>query len=362
MSPEAGRTNRTNPVGGEEAAGEEPRKPALSPSRALDFKKCPLLYRFRAIDRLPELPSPAQVRGTLVHAVLERLFDLPAAGRTPEAARALVEPEWKRLAAERATDAGDGSAGEPAPPGLADLLFGAAQGAARLAPASAGTSASAGSAASASARTPAGSAAVTGPSTSPDPDATPAEAEAAWLASADALLDAYFALEDPRTVEPAARELLVETETASGVPLRGYLDRLDVSPAGELRIIDYKTGLAPGEAGEAGALFQMKFYALALLRIRGVLPAQLRLYYLGDGQVLHYSPEPDELARFGQVLDALWAAIQRAAPEGDFRPNPGPACEWCDHRALCPAWDGVPPPYPGWPTDGGPAQDRPPTG
>ena len=42
---------------------------------------CPLLYRFRVIDRLPEPPSPAAARGTLVHAVLERLFDeLPPAG------------------------------------------------------------------------------------------------------------------------------------------------------------------------------------------------------------------------------------------------------------------------------------------
>jgi len=51
---------------------------ALSPSRAGDFMTCPLLYRFRVIDQLPEKPSPAAVRGTVVHAVLERLYDLPA--------------------------------------------------------------------------------------------------------------------------------------------------------------------------------------------------------------------------------------------------------------------------------------------
>src|SRR5215468_6525812 len=59
---------------------------SLSPSRAADFKTCPLLYRFRSIDRLPERPSPDQARGTLVHAVLEALFDLPAAERTRERA------------------------------------------------------------------------------------------------------------------------------------------------------------------------------------------------------------------------------------------------------------------------------------
>ena len=55
------------------------RRPALSPSRASDFKQCPLLYRFRAIDRLPEPSSTAQVRGSVVHAALEQLYALPAA-------------------------------------------------------------------------------------------------------------------------------------------------------------------------------------------------------------------------------------------------------------------------------------------
>src|SRR4051794_11229194 len=73
---------------------------ALSPSRAGDFMTCPLLYRFRVIDHLPERPSQAAVRGTLVHAVLERLFDLPASARTVAAARDLLEPQWHRLLEE----------------------------------------------------------------------------------------------------------------------------------------------------------------------------------------------------------------------------------------------------------------------
>src|SRR5690349_23996154 len=77
------------------------RLPSLSPSRAGDFKTCPLLYRFRTIDRIPEPPTPDQARGTLVHAVLEKLFDLPAAERTKEQAAGLVEPQWERLRAEQ---------------------------------------------------------------------------------------------------------------------------------------------------------------------------------------------------------------------------------------------------------------------
>src|SRR5690554_885581 len=83
----------------DEVAGLRP--VALSPSRAKDFMQCPLLFRFRVVDRLPEPPSAAAVRGTLVHSVLEKLFDEPAGRRTLPAAVALVGPAWQELVTER---------------------------------------------------------------------------------------------------------------------------------------------------------------------------------------------------------------------------------------------------------------------
>ncbi|MGH3898204.1 MAG: RecB family exonuclease [Pseudonocardiaceae bacterium] len=272
------------------------RRPALSPSRAADFKQCPLLYRFRAVDRLPETPNRVQVRGTVVHAVLERLLALAPDRRDPEAGRGLVDPVWR-----------DVLAGSPE---LAELFAGPG-----------------------------------------DPELTE------WLDSARALVDAYFALEDPRLVVPEACELLVEAElpTARGetLLLRGYIDRLDVAPTGEIRVVDYKSGAAPREVFEAKALFQMKFYALVLFRIRGVVPRQLRLMYLADRQALSYTPDEAELVRFERTLAAIWSAILRAAGSGDFRPNPSRMCDWCDHKPRCPAFGGTPPTYPGWPDPAG---------
>ncbi|MEU8380363.1 PD-(D/E)XK nuclease family protein, partial [Streptosporangium sp. NPDC048865] len=114
---------------------------ALSPSRAGDFMTCPLLYRFRVVDRLPEPPSPAAVRGTMVHSVLERLYDLPAPERTVSAAQDLLEPQWRRLQEED--------------PSYAGMFTG-------------------------------------------DDD------RAEWLAQARDMLDRYFTLEDPTCLEPAA--------------------------------------------------------------------------------------------------------------------------------------------------------------
>jgi putative RecB family exonuclease len=295
---------------------DEPRRPALSPSRAADFKQCPLLYRFRAIDRLPEVPTPAQVRGTLVHAVLERLLALPAAQRVPEAARALVAPAWAQLCADE--------------PGLLP----APSDAAPADPAASGDD-------------------PTGDTADPPrpPDAP------AWPAGVDALLDAYFALEDPRLVEPEAREQRVEVELESGLLLRGYVDRVD-RVGGDYHVVDYKTGAAPGPTTEARALFPMKFYALVLLLLRGRVPRELRLMYLTGATTLHYVPDEEQLRRFGRTLDAMWSAIRAADAAGEFRPDPGPSCAWCSHRALCPAWGGTPPPYPGGFLSGGSTPPR----
>ena len=73
----------------------------LSPSRASDYKQCPLLYKFRAIEQLEEPVSVQQARGTTAHLALERLFDLPAPERTPDRLYGLFRTAWTEL---RATD------------------------------------------------------------------------------------------------------------------------------------------------------------------------------------------------------------------------------------------------------------------
>lgn len=169
---------------------------------------------------------------------------------------------------------------------------------------------------------------------------------AAFLRGAGALLDGYFAVEDPRRLEPAEREALVSTLIDDELLIRGYIDRLDVSPAGDLRVVDYKTGGAPREAFEGRALFQLKFYALVLWRTRGVVPKVLRLLYLKDAEVCDYSPGAEELERFERTLLALSEAIERAKRDRDFRPKPSRLCGWCSHHAFCPEFGGTIPPYP----------------
>ena len=279
-----------------DAAAGLTRRNSLSPSRASDFMTCPLLYRFRVIDKLPEAPSVDAVRGSVVHKVLEDLFDLPAAERTSERASVLLGPVWEELA--------------ESDPELAHM-FG---------------------------------------------DDTPDLAT--WLEQCRSLLGRYFTLEDPQRLEPAEREVHVVTTLDSGLTLHGYIDRVDVAPTGEIRIVDYKTGRSPGEHFEAKALFQMKFYALVVWRTRGVIPRMLQLVYLGNGEMLRYVPEERDLMATERKVEALWKAIRRATETGEWRPNRTALCGWCDHKALCPAWGGTPPPLPESATEPGGLPER----
>jgi putative RecB family exonuclease len=58
---------------------------SLSPSRVESFLSCPLAFRFASIERLPDPPTLATTRGSLVHRALELLFLQPANDRTAEA-------------------------------------------------------------------------------------------------------------------------------------------------------------------------------------------------------------------------------------------------------------------------------------
>ncbi len=69
----------------------------LSPSRASDFKHCPQLFKFRAIDRIEAPPTTAQARGTTAHLALQRLFDDPPDQRTPERLFDLFREAWVEL-------------------------------------------------------------------------------------------------------------------------------------------------------------------------------------------------------------------------------------------------------------------------
>ena len=251
---------------------------SLSPSKLSAFKDCPLAFRFAAIDRLPEAPAPATVKGSLVHSALERLFwDHPRGERSPQAARTALDLAWTALQDE---------------PELAGL------------------------------------------------ELTEAERDA-FVGDAASLLDGYFRLENPDDVDAVGVELTLEADVA-GLRLRGIIDRLDVTPEGELVVVDYKTGRVPSVNQEQQRLGGVQFYALLCEQVLGRRPSRVRLMYLREPIVIEAEPSEQGVRGTRQRTAAVWSAIERACEHEDFRPRPSALCNWCSFRSLCPVYGGDP--------------------
>lgn len=254
---------------------------ALSPSRCGDYLQCPLLFRFRALDRLPEPKTVAQVKGTLVHAVLEEMHKLPREQRLYPAAVKQLKPTWADMCAKDK-----------------DLL-----------------------------------------------ELVPEEELYDFLVECRSLLRGYFEMENPQGFDAYATEMYVDTVLPNGVPVRGFIDRVDVAPTGQVRVVDYKTGKKPLPRYSDQAKFQMRFYALVYWRLYGRIPDQLRLMYLKVMDSMFLAPSKEELEYFERDLADLWAKIQADIEAGQFKTKTSKLCGWCPHQSLCPEFGGTPPEF-----------------
>jgi putative RecB family exonuclease len=246
----------------------------LSPSKVVAFTNCPLAFRYSQIEHLPEPPSPPAVKGTLVHAALEGLF-------------------WNHPVGTRTPAAAQAELGRSWEELQADEEFAELQ-------------------------------------------LSETEAEA-FLADAGTLVDNYFRLEDPNEARAVGIELGVET-VVDGMRLRGIIDRLDVTPDGDLIVVDYKTGRAPSERFERGSMGGVQTYALLCESLLGRAPAEVRLLYLRQPLAISSAPSEQTIRGQRRRAVAVWSAIERACDAEDFRPHVSPLCNHCHFKTSCPAF------------------------
>ncbi len=250
----------------------------LSPSKITAFTNCPLAFRFSVVEHLPEAPSPAALKGTLVHRALELLFtNYPRGARSKPAAQAALDAAWSELLG-------------------GDELEGLEL----------------------------------------DESAT-----AAFIAEARTLVDRYFELEDPDSVRAVGLELNLTTEL-NGVTVRGIIDRLDELDDGSLVVVDYKTGRSPRIEQSRSRLSGVQMYALMCEAELGRRPQVVRLLYLRDRVVISATPTDQAMRGTRQRALGVWSAIERACQQDDFRPNPSSLCRHCAFQAYCPCFGGDP--------------------
>lgn len=264
-------------------ASAEPFQPpsTLSPTRISLATQCPRAYSFRYLDRIRGQKFIANARGTVMHCVLQDLFDLPPQQRTEEAAVALIPAAWEKVVAEEPEylDAQDCTED-----GLAEML-----------------------------------------------------------ASVETLLATYFTVEDPTVLLNTEQEVPFEV-TREGVPLVGTIDRIDKHPiSGRERISDYKSGKPPAEHAAADRLFQVKMYALARFAQTGQMPAVARLIFLGGDadidlslRIVEWEVTEAGLRVVAQRVGWAWEQVVAIHRSKNRQPRTQVLCTWCPFLALCP--------------------------
>jgi putative RecB family exonuclease len=249
---------------------------SLSPSKVSSFKDCALAFRLSVIDRLPEPPSPHAAKGTLVHRALQLLM-------------------WEEDPVDRTLPAAMAKLARAGP----EILDGEEYAALPW-----------------------------------------AEGEREqFVADAGALIQNYFRLEDPTSVQVLGTELRMSVEIGS-LRLSGIIDRLDLDQDGELVVTDYKTGRAPSANYEQSRLGGVQFYAFLCEQVLGRRPVRVQLLHLREPLSISSVPSDQSIRGLQQQTTAIWAAVEQACEREDFRPKPGRLCDYCAYHELCPAVGG----------------------
>jgi len=240
----------------------------LSPSGASTFRQCARRWRFRYVDKLPDPPGIPALVGTFVHRVLEELLAVDGADRTVDRAKLIARTVWPEIEEN---------------PAFIDLGL--------------------------------------------EPDAGRRVRWDAWR-----LVEGYFGLEDPASVDVVEREQRLECDL-DGVPFIGVVDLVERRDGRQV-VTDYKTGKAPSQRFQDDRLHQVQLYAAALGAM-GQPVERARLLYVRSRSI-DTDVTDTSTGEAVEKLQTTWSDIHVAESADEFAPTVGPLCNWCPYQSQCP--------------------------
>lgn len=134
---------------------------------------------------------------------------------------------------------------------------------------------------------------------------------------------------------PAATEAWFELPVGDDIVVVGAIDRVDVDADGALHVVDYKTNRRARSRSQVRGSLQLAIYALATRELYGRLPETVALDFVVPGVRVAVPVAELDLEAVPERLVAVAARIRA----GEDTPTPNRLCDWCDFRAICPAWE-----------------------
>lgn len=157
-----------------------------------------------------------------------------------------------------------------------------------------------------------------------------------WYTHARAVLAQHHARFAARYRPAVATEEWFEVDVDDDIVLVGSIDHVERTSSGGLGIVDWKTNRKAKPRGQVASSLQLAIYALAARTLWGQDPEWVALDFVVPGvRVTVGRDEIDvdgALATIREVSNKIRAEV--------FDPSPTRLCDWCDYRALCPAFEG----------------------
>ena len=246
-----------------------------SHSRLSSFDNCPRAFRYRYVDKITvDVESIEAFMGKLVHAVVEKLNLVTAAGRVPSLPAVLrrYEVMWD----------------EGYDPGRVRIVR-------------EGT-----------------------------------EADLYRAVGARCTENFYrrhypFDLDESIGIE---EKVMVALDDAGQYRIRGVVDRLVRTKAGGIEIHDYKTGQRVPTQAVLDRDRQLALYQLAVQERFPEEPVALVWHYLASDRVRTSERSPEQQAA---LRSETIERIDVAERETEFAPKVGPLCRWCEYNDRCEA-------------------------
>ncbi|MCI4322731.1 MAG: PD-(D/E)XK nuclease family protein [Thermoplasmata archaeon] len=265
----------------------------LSYSSLRTYSECPQRWKFLYVDKLPETPRGYFAFGRTIHSVLEtvvRPYIVPQARKTPTGRQRILEDFSARSSGPPDPSAPTVPLDMDGVRALLDKLW-SSEG------------------------------------------YTSAEEEAKYRTLGVEILEQYFEEFSAHPPTPIAVEEHLEA-TWDGLPVHGYIDRIDLRPDGGLDVIDYKTGrgLTQQDAAESD---QLSLYQVLVENNFERPVTSLSLIDLRGG---HRLSVPRREAKQLEPLQRKAQTVVDGIRAEAFEPTPGRYCQRCDFRPICPVF------------------------
>jgi len=148
---------------------------------------------------------------------------------------------------------------------------------------------------------------------------------------AEQMLDNYLAWSSSKPNRSIASEKAFEIQL-NGFKVKGKIDLVETTPAGDYCVLDFKTGYAKENRNTIKENIQINIYALAIKKLYGRLPKLASLYYLKDDKHVVYAIQPELVQA---VEDRLKQQVDVVVKE-EFSPTPSyQICKYCEYTSIC---------------------------